>query len=64
MYDSFEPLGGWVDDFRFGTLARSVLASVGAKELPDPLDFFPWNSRIQIVLSPEELVRQSELGMM
>lgn len=53
-------------DFRFGTIARSVLIPHMDKNanLPDPPEFFPWNKPIVIVLSPEELCRQSELGAM
>ncbi len=62
-FNAIEAIGGPAADYRFGMIARSILASVGAKDLPDPPDFFPWNN-FTVVLSAEELCRQSELGMM
>jgi len=63
-FDSLEPIGGPATDFRFGVLARSVLAAAGGTDLPHPLEFFPWNDDEITIISPEELCRMSERGMM
>lgn len=44
-YSRIQPFGGNVEDYRAGTIASAIAATVG--ESIRPIDFFPWHDKRQ-----------------